>query len=168
MSAPDLPQHFGNYALGSDFVELTSPTAISWLPQTPGWYLVGVIILIWLMRMGWRRSVHWYRNRYRREATRRLDALAQQHQADWLLQLNQLLKLTALAGYSRETVARLSGLEWVGFLNAQCPEPLFQGDLEQCFGDDLYANRPLSEHKKSELITASRRWIIEHSGQAHV
>ena len=33
VSAPPLPETFGNYALG-DFAEVVSPAAISWLPQT--------------------------------------------------------------------------------------------------------------------------------------
>ena len=40
MSAPPLPEAFGNYALG-DFVEVISPASISWLPQTPGWLFGG-------------------------------------------------------------------------------------------------------------------------------
>ena len=35
MSAPPLPDIFGNYILG-DFVEVVSPENVSWLPQTVG------------------------------------------------------------------------------------------------------------------------------------
>ena len=41
MSAPPLPDTFGNYALG-DFFEVVSPAAISWLPQTAGWAWLGL------------------------------------------------------------------------------------------------------------------------------
>ena len=169
MGAPELPQNFGNYVLGKDFVELTSPDAISWLPQTPGWWFVGAVIVVWSAHAGWRRGVQWYRDRYRREASRRLIQLEQQRQEpDWLAELNRLLKLTALAAYSRETVARLSGLEWVEFLNAQCPEPLFSAQLEKCLAQGIYGGHALSAADTSALIAASRRWIVEHRGSTDV
>jgi Domain of unknown function (DUF4381) len=167
MGAPDLPQHFGNYALGKDFVELSSPGAISWLPQTPGWWLVGAVLLAWALHAGWRRAVQWYRDRYRREAVRRLTLLEQQAQnPEWLLELNKLLKLTALAGYSRERVARLSGLQWVEFLNSQCPEPLFIAGLETCLARNIYGDNTLTEENKSALVAASQQWILQHRGDA--
>ena len=65
MSAPPLPDAFGNYALG-DFVEVVSPAAISWLPQTAGWAWLGLAALALALYKGWRWLQHWHRNRYRR------------------------------------------------------------------------------------------------------
>ena len=75
MSAPPLPETFGNYALG-DFVEVTSPASISWLPQTPGWLLVAAVIAWYVGRWAWRRLAQLYRNRYRKEALARLQAIS--------------------------------------------------------------------------------------------
>ena len=74
MSAPALPEIFGNYLLGEEFVEVVSPAVVSWLPQTAGWACLGAVCLALLMRYGYRRLRQWYRNRYRREALARLDA----------------------------------------------------------------------------------------------
>jgi hypothetical protein len=169
MSAPNLPPAFGNYALGEGFVELSFADAISWLPQTPGWWFVGTLILIWLARISWRGITQWYRDRYRREAGRRLASLERQKPGpDWLLELNRLLKLTALAAYSRERVASLSGPEWVEFLNSECPEPLFLADSKKCLAENIYGEHALTEENKSELVAASRQWIVGHRGKADV
>ena len=122
MSLPALPDIFGNYALG-DFNEVASPPAVDWLPQTPGWYLVGALVLYWLARAGWRRLKHWYRNRYRGEAVRQLAAI--ETSDDLVVEVNRLLKLTALAAFPRPQVAALSGESWTEFLNAQCEQPVF-------------------------------------------
>ena len=53
MSAPPLPEAFGNYALG-EFVEVVSPADISWLPQTAGWTWVGIALLLFAGHRGWR------------------------------------------------------------------------------------------------------------------
>ena len=75
MSAPPLPEIFGNYALG-DFVEVVSPDAVSWLPQPAGWRVVAAALLGLALYRGWRALRRWYRNRYRREAAERLQRLA--------------------------------------------------------------------------------------------
>ena len=77
MSAPPLPEVFGNYALG-DFVEVVSPAGVSWWPQTVGWLWLGAGLLAYLGLRLWRFLRHWYRNRYRREAIARLQADARE------------------------------------------------------------------------------------------
>ena len=94
MSAPPLPEIFGNYSLG-DFVEVVSPAGISWLPQTAGWLWLAAFALAYGLHRGWRWLRHWYRNRYRREATAALAGLAEEGTS--IAQINRLLKLTALA-----------------------------------------------------------------------
>ena len=129
MSAPDLPEIFGNYVLG-EFVEVVSPEGVSWLPQTAGWYWLGAVLLALLIRYAWRRLQRWYRNRYRREAAARLRQLTAELSPERApLELNRLLKLTAMAGFSRDAVAQLHGEAWVDFLNSQCDAPPFTAEL---------------------------------------
>ena len=59
MSAPPLPDIFGNYVLG-DFAEVVSPQAISWLPQTIGWAWLGVALLVLLLRYLFKWIRKWY------------------------------------------------------------------------------------------------------------
>lgn len=168
MSAPPLPDAFGNYALG-DFVEVASPGAISWWPQTAGWWWVGAALLAWLVYRGWGLLRLWYRNRYRREATARLQQLAAAPSPGGLvLEINKLLKLTAMAAYSRERVARLSGDNWVDFLNSHCPAAPFSTEQGQILALAAYTGTELKPPAASRLLAASLAWVRQHESPADV
>ena len=168
MSAPPLPDIFGNYVLG-DFVEVVSPDAISWWPQTVGWLWLGAAVLAVLLRYGWRRLRHWHRNRYRREAAARLKQLAQNNRPESLLiELNKLIKLTALAAFSREQVAQLSGAAWVDFLNRHCPSAPFPVELGKLLERGVYENTALNDATKEALLAASLAWVSQHESAADV
>lgn len=168
MSAPPLPEIFGNYVLG-DFVEVVSPESISLLPQTAGWAWLGALLLIWLLRYSWRRLRRWYHNRYRREAAARLQQLATtgSHET-WLIELNKLLKLTALAAFPREQVARLSGQEWVTFLNRHCSAPPFSTAQGSLLAVEAYRSALLEDTIRQQLLAASLNWIRNHESPQHV
>jgi hypothetical protein len=163
VSAPDPPDIFGNYLLGDEFVEVVSPAAVSWLPQTVGWAWLGLILLALLLGYGWQRLRRWYRNRYRREAIARLVRLdGSGPMGNWLVELNKLLKLTALAGFPRERVARLSGEEWIDFLNRQCAEPPFSSEQRQLLANGIYRATVPGEDTRRELLEASLTWVRTH------
>ena len=162
MSLPPLPDIFGNYVLG-DFNEIAAPPPIDWLPQTPGWYAVAAALLFLFSRYSWRRLRHWYRNRYRREARIRLQAL--EGSEDIVADVNRLLKLTAMAAFSRQEVARLSGDKWTQFLNSQCqPTPFDDGDC-QLLGAGVYQGRSVDSSSGSRLLRASLNWVDQHKNR---
>ena len=163
MSAPPLPDTFGNYALG-DFAEIVAPPGISWLPQTDGWWLVAAVLAAFGLRHSWRGLRHWYRNRYRREAGQRLQAIAANASSDSLVaELNRLLKLAALAAFERSDVAALSGMPWVEFLNSRCPQPVFDDEQAELLALGVYRPRPLDENVRTGLVTACNQWINSHN-----
>jgi hypothetical protein len=130
---------------------------------------LAVLLIILLLRYGWRRLHHWYRNRYRREAAARLRLLAQDNDSDTLLiELNKLLKLTALAAFSREQVASLSGHAWVNFLNRQCPSQPFSGDIGLLLATGVYETARQPQARQQALLAACRDWIEQHEGPLHV
>lgn len=159
MSLPPLPQTFGNYSLG-DFHEVVSPAPVDWLPQTPGWYLLALVLLAWLARRGWRWLRHWHRNRYRREAQRRLASLAASDNG--VAAINKQLKLAAMAGFGRPAVASLSGAPWPAFLNRQCTEPPFDGTLAGLLAEAGYRAQPLTDTQQAALLAAAQAWLAEH------
>ena len=162
MSAPPLPDAFGNYALG-DFVEVVPPAAISWWPQTTGWWWLGALLAGFAIYRGWNLLRHWYRNRYRREATARLQRLAGSVSGDNLAgEINRLLKLTALVAYSREQVARLSGEEWVDFLNSRCQSPPFSEEQGRLLALASYTGQAVEPESGRQLIAASLAWVQLH------
>ena len=162
MSAPPLPEAFGNYALG-DFAEVVAPPAINWLPQTAGWKWVGILLLAALLYRAGKYVAHWYRNRYRREAAARIRALPDATDPSGLVsELNRLLKLTTLAAWPREEVARLSGEEWVNFLNRQCPAPPFDGRQCRLLATGAYCPEAPDGAAREALVTASLAWVEQH------
>jgi len=162
MSAPPLPEAFGNYALG-DFVELVAPAAISWWPQTSGWWWLGAALGVLATRRGWQALRRWYRNRYRREAAARLQRLAGSAEGSVAVaDINRLLKLAALAAYSRERVARLSGQEWVDFLNRQCATPPFAPEQGRLLALAAYTGATTDAPGGRQLLAASLTWVRQH------
>ena len=165
MSAPPLPELFGNYAL-RDFFEVISPDNISWLPQTAGWRWLAVGLLLLALRYAWRTLRHWYRNRYRREAIKRLQEVSKNCDSpDFLTDLNRVLKITAVVAYSREQVARLSGEHWVNFLNCQCDTPPFVGELSQLLATATYRQQSMQQPLQQQLLEAGLAWVNEHQEQ---
>lgn len=160
MTAPALPEIFGNYVLGSDFVEVVSPESVSWLPQTAGWAWVGAALLLLAGYQAWKYLRHWYRNRYRGEAIALLQAVPAS--GNTAVEVNRLLKLTALAAFSREQVASLSGEQWVDFLNLQCPEPIFDREQQALLALAAYTGAPVGEAAGAALLRASQAWVQQH------
>ncbi|MCB1703513.1 MAG: DUF4381 domain-containing protein [Halioglobus sp.] len=168
MSAPPLPEVFGNYAL-QDFAEVVSPAAVSWLPQTAGWLWLAALLLALALHYGWRRARQWYRDRYRREAAARLQQLARDGAQDnWLVELNKLLKLTALAGFSRDRVARLSGRDWVDFLNRHCASAPFSEEQGELLARGVYTGVDIGDNQRQALYAACLVWVQRHEGPADV
>ena len=162
MTAPPLPEVFGNYALG-EFAEVVTPPGIDWLPQTTGWWLLVAILAAYGLRHCWRWLRRWYHNRYRREARRQLQAIAATTDSATLpAELNRLLKLAALAAFQRSDVASLSGQPWVAFLNSRCPQPVFNPAQAELLSLAPYRPGPLADAVRTDLVAACAHWIRSH------
>lgn len=154
MALPPLPPFFGNPSL-TDFAEVVPASTIDWLPQTPGWYLLA----IWLAWVAGRRGLaalrRWRRNRYRREALRRLDAAGTAPR-----NINTILKLAAMEASSRAEVAALSGAEWTRWLAQRTPEPVLSEASLAALGTALYGPEPATPCP--DLAAEARTWIRQH------
>lgn len=121
LELPALPERFGNPLLRGEFHEIVPAAAIDWWPQTPGWYVAGGAVLFFLLRRCWRLTRRWLRNRYRRDALRRLAAVELGAPPG---ALNEILKLAAITAASRREVAGLSGVSWGEWLQKRTPSPV--------------------------------------------
>ena len=162
MKAPPVPEVFGNYAL-KEFSEIVYPPDISWMPQTLGWKIIALGLLIFLSYYLSQKLRSYYHNRYRREGLARLkNAQLNGNSQDLIRQLNHLLKLVAMTAYPRVEVASLSGQSWSAFLNKQCAEPVFTRQQEDILGTGSYRQIVLDEQSAQDLIHASLAWISSH------
>ena len=160
----------GSIAL-QDLHDIVVPTPVPWLPPAPGWYALGLTVLLFLL---WGAAIlyrRWRRNAYRRQALAELahmeSALAADQAARLLLpRLSELLKRTALAAYGRAEAAPLSGQSWLDFLDRRCGRPLFAGENGRLLLLGAYAPEArleaVSRAQVRTLCTAVRAWLAGH------
>jgi len=140
---------------------LVVPDPVSWLPQTPGWW----VLLAWLLGMvvlgAWRIGSYRRRNRYRREALSVLatiESQADHRRLETAGQIAALLKRTALAAYPRRQIAHLYGAEWAQFL---CQSANDDAQVVAA-ADTLAAAAYRTEVDGAALCNPARRWIQVH------
>lgn len=148
--------------------ELPYPHPVSYTPQTWGWAVVALLILLgiaWCAWLAWRRH---RRNRYRRLALAELDTLASMtrdpaRRTIAVASLAALLKRTARAAYPSANVAAMRGATWIEFLNRH------RGRFELRDGQYLamasYAPRGVDDTAQGEidaLLQRARQWIRDH------
>jgi hypothetical protein len=150
--------------------DIAIPTPVSWMPQTWGWMVLGLILLAGLMTV----FLLWLRrcraNAYRRKARRILDGIEirirnPETRQGAIRELARLLKRTALAAWPRDQVASLSGAAWVRFLDGHA-----EGDaghaLARLLDDFEYRGGSsvdgLSQKVSDDIVAAVRRWIEHH------
>lgn len=141
--------------------ELVVPAPVSWLPQTPGWWVVsgwlfGVMVLgVWWLRLQRRR------NRYRRDALAELRAIEAQSELspqESAQHIAALIKRTALIAWPRKDIASLYGADWARFLtNSANDDSQVAGAAESLAAA---ASRPDADGTK--LAAPARRWIRRH------
>lgn len=153
---PPLPERFGNPVIRG-WHEISAITTIDWLPQAPGWIGLAALFGMWLVQQLWRRGRQWLRNRYRREALKRLRQLSGSAS---VASVNEILKLTAIHASSREEVAALTGSRWSQWLSDRSPLPVFDRETLTLLETAPYQSPPPS------LTTDMRRqasdWIRQH------
>tara|TARA_Y100000758_G_scaffold269300_1_gene210702 strand:+ start:923 stop:1450 length:528 start_codon:yes stop_codon:yes gene_type:complete len=140
------------------------PAAVPWWPQTWGWALLGVAVLVAAAVFGWRRYRHWRANRYRQAA---LQELRQRLAAgEGAPALAEVLRRTALVAFPRPEVASLSGESWVAFLNQHTAPG------QACFDAPAMAQLSRMTYRQGEdapqgpaleeLTRRVERWISTH------
>jgi hypothetical protein len=151
--------------------DIVAPLPVPWWPPAPGWFVVGGVALGLVLWTAWRTWKRWRAAAYRRAALaewQQLKARAAdptQREAA-LRQLPELIKRTALAVFPRESVASLSGIEWLRFLDHTGHTDAFTHGRGQLLPELAYnpqATAQLDAAAVEELFGFVRRWIGSHS-----
>ena len=152
--------------------DIVIPGPVSWIPQTVGWLVLGLLILAGLIRWGARAYRDWRANRYRRAALSelvRLQGLAAEASSRIraLRELPLLVKRTALSFSPREEVASLAGEAWLDFLDHTYAGNAFTQGAGRWLLDLDYRSEAfveaLSETDQEALFALVGRWISRHS-----
>jgi hypothetical protein len=132
---------------------VSEPPAIAMTPQTPGWILMGlalVVLVVWGVR-----HVH---ARYRAGAYRRAALAELPDTGDDAACIAALLRRTALAGFPRQAVAGLTGPDWLAFLDRSYGGTGFSHGPGQAIATAPY-RETLTD---PALTTLAQDWIKRH------
>lgn len=140
---------------------LEMPEAVSWVPQTPGWW----VLLGWLIAvsaLGFTALArHRRHNLYRREAEAMLGNIRSRADEDGqaaAAEIAVLLKRTALVAYPRSRVASLYGRDWAKFLVESANDDSLVAAAAEHLARAAYG----ADADIRELLPAARRWIRIH------
>lgn len=167
---PEIPPYrrgggFGS--LGVRFSEVVEPPPTALEPATIGaWVTLSLLVLVAAAGVTWL-VLRYLRRRHRRVASRELESLARNSREGLDLSvlegLPSALKCCALASFSRETVASLSGERWRQFLDESCPSAPFAGSAGRALVTlTTRGASALSRADASALIAASQIWVRRH------
>ena len=151
------------------FEPIIEPTPVSFWPPAPGWYVVGALLLLIIFFVLHIVAKRYNKNKYRRQALQELKSLVAKSKTmtrnQLISSLNTLMKRTALEGYPRETVASLSGKEWIYFLTTSNPKADFTNKAALLLSNSVYDKSRLENTRTQdwqELIRLCKMWIIHH------
>jgi hypothetical protein len=151
--------------------DILTPAPVPWWPPAPGWYVVGVAVLVLAVWAGWRWWRRWQAVAYRRAALAALQQLKvrstdEAQRATALRELPELVKRTALAAFPRQQVAALSGAAWLTFLDRTGHTNAFtrgRGQLLPVLSYDPHAASRLEAQEVEELFSVVSSWMQNHS-----
>ena len=153
-------------ALLEQLADVATPDAVAWFPPAPGWWIVAGLILLGLyfvVRFFARRR---QRARYRKEARVLLEAIDQQWARDhddhaYAIAAHQLVRRVAIHVSGRESVARLTGRDFIESVNA-----LSVAAFSRRAGDMLSeaSYRPSAEINVECLRTEVADWLSRLEG----
>lgn len=142
------------------------PAAVSAWPPAPGWWALGLLLLVAVVALLLYLLQRYRSNRYRRLALKQLATLETQlpQPTNYLQALNQLLKRTALAAPKPAQVAGLTGQPWLHFLDQSGATDTFSRGPGRLLLEGPYTPQPqdVQEQQLQQLHDAARRWIRKH------
>lgn len=150
----------------SQLKDIHLPDPVSFWPPAPGWWLLGILAIIlstWLAL----RVNSWYRNNaYRRQAEDKLAALDRsynQHNDStiYISNINNLLKQVAVYYYDKAKVSRLSGKQWLEFLDKSGNTSNFTRGDGQLLETAQY--QKTVDIDVSGLKRCCRQWLKHHA-----
>ncbi len=144
-----------------DLHDVTVPESVSWWPQTIGWKLLALAVLIVLVYWSYKALCHWWNNRYRSEALTALNELNPQDN-NMGNSLFSILKIVLVYLDSRN--ACLFDAAFLDKLDELCPEqPAFNDQTAKQWLQSLVnPNIELSSAQNAELIKRAQVWLKQH------
>ncbi|CAH0529653.1 DUF4381 domain-containing protein [Vibrio hippocampi] len=149
-----------------NMAEVANPDSVSLIPQTLGWLLLLVIILLVLSYVVTKRYLNYRMNQYRREAL----AILQHNQHNEKRDLMCYQVLTQVSHYlylqqkKYPQQKKQFGQAWLDYLNRQCAgKACFQPELSQAWLNHLVGgNQDFSSQDSQAIFAATEQWLSAH------
>ena len=144
---------------------LFEPQPILFSFNTPAWYILGGLLLLFLSYMSIIQIKKYKKNRYRRDGLKLLNSLDTSKSKDINSIINQiriLLKQLAIRKYGRQKVASLYGEDWLKFLESKGKDtPFLQNTI--LINQATFLNTEKEKKELMKLVEVSRKWIKTHA-----
>lgn len=126
--------------------DLHLPQAIGWWPLAPGWWVLIGLAVAGLCYLAYRAVLQWRWNAPRRAALRELarvrgEFASGQDAVTLAIELSELLRRTMLAYAPRDEVARLTGGNWLNWLDRGFPDRPFSNGAGRSLESLPYRSR---------------------------
>ena len=155
--------------------DVTIPDSVSWAPQTIGWKIFGVILLLVAIYLAYRLAQKWWKNRYRKEALQELIVLDARDKNS----TERTFKvLKVVLRYLDSSNAKLFGQAYVNRLNAYLPvsantsensNAFFADEISELWMQSLIdPNVRVSFEQRLEVIQTAMMWLKLHKPNVQV
>ncbi len=147
--------------------QFIEPSPVTFTFGAPGWYIVAALLVLCILLWAIWVLVRYYKNRYRREAVKRIDAgqeklFSEAKYADFIYLANMLMKQISMLHYGRKEVASLQGKSWFEYLNSCCRKPIFNTEDENIVAT-LYLTENNNQQMQAEVFASkAKQWIKNH------
>ncbi|PMO42125.1 hypothetical protein BCT10_18140 [Vibrio splendidus] len=155
--------------------DVAIPDSVSWAPQTIGWKIFGVILLLVAIYLVYRLAQKWWNNRYRKEALQEL-VLLDARDKNSTERTFKVLKV--VLRYLDSSNAKLFGQAYVNRLNAYLPGSANTSENSNAFFADevsklwmqslIDPNVRLSFEQRLEVIQTAMMWLKLHKPNVQV
>ena len=148
--------------------DVTIPESVSWVPQTIGWKILGVALLLVAFYLAYRIALKWWNNRYRKEALNEL-ILLDARDKNSTERTFKVLKV--VLRYLDSSNAKLFGQAYVNRLNAYLPVGANADTSSAFFADEVSGlwmqslidpNVRLTFEQRLEVIQTAMTWLKLH------
>ncbi len=149
--------------------DVAIPDSVSWAPQTIGWKILGVALLLVVIYVAYRLVLRWWNNRYRKEALKELMCLDARDKSSTE---RTFTVLKVVLRYLDSGNAKLFGKACVNRLNAYLPvnagtstksNAFFTDEVSELWMQSLIdPNVRLSFEQRLEVIQTAMMWLKLH------
>jgi Domain of unknown function (DUF4381) len=145
----------------ADLRDIELPDPIHWWPPVPGWWLLLVLFLLvftGLLLISW-----WWRNRLRRAALKELRDIYHEYTNTGdlltLIQQTNILLRRYLSASGAKQAARLTGKDWLTYLDARCNAKLISNSEATVLAEGPYQPTPKVDGER--FVGVIERWLKE-------